>query len=143
MKLVGRNRADLHADKLRRHASAAHRPIRGFSDSARRLLETYDWPGNVRELENAIERAVALETGEVITESSLPDNLRRGASGGQKMDISIPMEDFDLEAHLEEMRKKFVERAMEISGNKQTEAARLLGMTPRSIRYLLDKYDLK
>lgn len=126
-----------------KYASAASRPIRGFSDSARRLLEAYDWPGNVRELENAIERAVALETSDVITESSLPDSLRRGFSGDQKMEISIPIENFDLEAHLEEMRKKYVERAMEMSGHKQTDAARLLGMTPRSIRYLLDKYGLK
>lgn len=128
---------------LDKYASASQRPIRGFADSARSRLEAYSWPGNVRELENAIERAVALETGEVITEAALPDNIRFAAPMRQTDQVHIPLEGIDLEEYLEELRKKFVLRAMEISGNRQTEAARLLGMTPRSIRYLLDKYDLK
>jgi two-component system, NtrC family, response regulator PilR len=127
---------------LDKFASAANRPIRGFSDSARRLLESYRWPGNVRELENAIERAVALEAGEVITEASLPDSIRHSETRKPE-EIVIPPEGIDLEKHLEELRKSYVQRAMDLCDNRQTDAARLLQMTPRSLRYLLDKYDLK
>ncbi|HEY0194889.1 MAG TPA: sigma-54 dependent transcriptional regulator, partial [Kofleriaceae bacterium] len=45
---------------LRRIANRIHKPVRGFSEPAARMLLDYDWPGNVRELENCIERAVAL-----------------------------------------------------------------------------------
>jgi two-component system response regulator PilR (NtrC family) len=128
---------------LDKFASAANRPIRGFSDSARQLLESYHWPGNVRELENAIERAVALETGNVITRDSLPDSIKRTARSSIEDRIVIPADGINLENHLEELRQKFVERAMELCNNRQKDAAEVLGMTPRSLRYLLDKYNLK
>jgi two-component system response regulator PilR (NtrC family) len=116
--------------------------IRGFSDSARRLLEAYSWPGNVRELENIIERALALETGPVITASSLPDSLQNSVNERQHQSLTIPLDGIDMEAHLEEMREQFVRKAMIISDNKHTDAARLLKVTPRSLRYLLNKYEI-
>lgn len=128
---------------LEKFSNMAQRPIRGFSDSARRCLESYGWPGNVRELENAVERAVALETGNVITASSLPDNIRSAIPNVENNKVSLPREGFDLEAHLESLRKKYVVQAMETAGGKQVKAADLLGLSARSLRYLLDKYELK
>ena len=128
---------------LEKFTNLASRPIRGFSDSARRSLESYHWPGNVRELENAVERAVALETGNVITASSLPDNISSAAPKLRDTKVTLPREGFDLEAHMEEIRKGYVIQAMENAEGKQVKAAKLLGLTPRSLRYLLDKYELK
>jgi two-component system response regulator GlrR len=51
---------------LRKHAAKSHKPGLRFSPDALRAMTLYDWPGNVRELENAIEREVALASGEVI-----------------------------------------------------------------------------
>ncbi|HUX07375.1 MAG TPA: sigma-54 dependent transcriptional regulator [Acidobacteriota bacterium] len=128
---------------LDKYAAAAGRPIRGFADSARRGLENYSWPGNVRELENAIERAVALETGEVITSASLPDQIGSAKMAATGEALEIPEGGFDLERHLEEQRRKYLKIAMEMAEGKQTKAARLLGLSTRSIRYLLDKFNMK
>ena len=128
---------------LDKYATAASSPILGFADSARSALESYSWPGNVRELENAIERAVALATGEVITADSLPSQIRTSTLPAGAEGIHIPDGGFDLESYTEGLRRLYVVAAMEKAGNKQTRAAGLLGMSPRSLRYLLDKYDLR
>ena len=57
---------------LRRTAARLRRPISGFNPAAVDLLQSYAWPGNVRELENAIERAVNLASGPLLTEADLP-----------------------------------------------------------------------
>ena len=60
---------------LDKHAEGAGKSITGLSTAALRLLLQHDWPGNVRELENAIERAVLVETDEVLQAASLPSQL--------------------------------------------------------------------
>jgi DNA-binding NtrC family response regulator len=57
---------------LRRFASRLRRPLHGFTPGAMAQLTACRWPGNVRELENAVERAVNLASGELITEGDLP-----------------------------------------------------------------------
>jgi DNA-binding NtrC family response regulator len=64
--------APLAASFLRRTAARLRRPISGFTPGAIELLESYAWPGNTRELENAIERAVNLASGPLLTEADLP-----------------------------------------------------------------------
>jgi len=128
---------------LDKYASAAGRPIRGFTDSARRGLENYSWPGNVRELENAIERAVALETSEVVTSASLPDHVSSAKMMAAGDAVEIPENGFDLEQQLEGMRRRYIKIAMEMAESRQTRAAELLGISPRSLRYLLDKFNMK
>jgi two-component system response regulator PilR (NtrC family) len=128
---------------LDKYAAAAGRPIRGFAESARRGLESYSWPGNVRELENAIERAVALETSDVVTAASLPDHVSSSKilPSGEAMDI--PAEGFDMERHLDSLRRNYLKAAMERADGRQTRAAELLGLSTRSLRYLLDKFKMK
>jgi len=60
---------------VRRIAARLRRPVHGFTPGALGLMTAYDWPGNVRELENAIERAVNVASGELITEDDLPATL--------------------------------------------------------------------
>jgi DNA-binding NtrC family response regulator len=64
---------------LARAASRMARPIRGYTDEARRLLLGHDWPGNVRELANAIERACAVSDGPRVDAGDLPEAVQRGA----------------------------------------------------------------
>jgi DNA-binding NtrC family response regulator len=52
------------------------RPITGYTANALDQMLRYPWPGNVRELENAVERACALATGEIIDVDDLPDEVR-------------------------------------------------------------------
>ncbi len=62
-------------DEYRKEFSKEH--ITGFSEDALKLMQAYDYPGNVRELRNIIERAVLLETSNLIRSASLPDELKK------------------------------------------------------------------
>ena len=132
--------AEHFLDKYRRSVG---KPITGgISKMALECLESYDWPGNVRQLENVIERAVALEASEQIQPESLPPEVRRGAREGEQVDVALPDGGIDLEQHLETLRRRYMQQAMNRSGHVQTRAAELLGMTFRSFRYFAKKYEM-
>jgi two-component system response regulator PilR (NtrC family) len=114
----------------------------GFAQETLERLEQYHWPGNVRQLENVVERAVALEFSEQIRPESLPAEVREKAGQAAEDPISIPDGGLDLEQHLEERRKRYMQEALDCSGSVQTHAAELLGMTFRSFRYFAKKYGL-
>ena len=114
----------------------------GFSQDALECLEQYDWPGNVRQLENVVERAVALEAAEQIRPESLPAEVRQNVGQSAVDPIVIPGSGLDLEQHLEDRRRRYMEEALERTGSVQTHAAELLGMTFRSFRYFAKKYRL-
>jgi two-component system, NtrC family, response regulator PilR len=105
-------------------------------------LVAYHWPGNVRELENVIERAMALETATAILVERLPEALQmhkvvEEAAADERPRLS---EGFDLDAHLKTVERRYLELALAQADGSRPEAARLLGITPRSLRYLLRKY---
>ncbi|MBF8303277.1 MAG: sigma-54-dependent Fis family transcriptional regulator [Candidatus Dadabacteria bacterium] len=113
--------------------------INGISPKALETLESYHYPGNVRELENIIARCVALETSNVIRQQTLPElmvnmgslNIENGIAGN-----------FGLDHLLETFEKRTIDKALtEAQGNK-VEAAKLLGITFRSLRYRLAKHGL-
>ena len=114
----------------------------GISQSALECLEQYLWPGNVRQLENVIERAVALETSEEIKPESLPAAVRQKTGHSAADPVAIPESGLDLELHLEDRRRRYMQEALERTGSVQTHAAELLGMTFRSFRYFAKKYRL-
>jgi two-component system response regulator PilR (NtrC family) len=122
--------------------------ITGISPEALRWLETGNWPGNVRQLENVIERAVALERSSLIQLSSLPAEPRprpvEGA-GAEAPDRAreLPPSGLDLPRHLETQEREFVAQALRQSGGRHDKAAKLLAISPRQLRYLLDKYALR
>jgi two-component system response regulator PilR (NtrC family) len=132
--------ADHFLDKYRERVG---KPIPGgISKAALECLESYDWPGNVRQLENVVERAVALEGSDSIQPESLPAEVRRGAGAREPVGVVLPEQGIDLDAHLEDLRRRFMLEAMERCGGVQTRAAELLGMTFRSFRYFAKKYAL-
>ncbi|MGA7617583.1 MAG: sigma-54 dependent transcriptional regulator [Thermoanaerobaculia bacterium] len=116
-------------------------PVKRISAEAMRILEHYSWPGNVRELQNVIERAVALESSEMITTRSLPENIVNDISPTAAMH-ELPQEGLCLEKYLEEIGKHLMLRALERTGGVQTKAAELLRMSFRSFRYYAKKYGL-
>ena len=132
---------------VERFAQQMGKPITGISGAAMACLRAYAWPGNIRELENALERAVALERTPSILVDSLPEQLRgaAGASGGQTATPaeSFPENGFDLEQHVQHIEREYIAEALRRAGGVKVKAAELLGMSFRSFRYYMKKYDLK
>ncbi len=127
---------------LEKYRRIMGKPIQGISKTAMELLEAYHWPGNVRELENVLERAVALETRDLIQPESLPREVRSGKIPRGEFDVVLPDGGIDLEPHLEDLRRQYMVEAMDRAGGVQTRAAEMLGMTFRSFRYFAKKYGL-
>jgi two-component system response regulator PilR (NtrC family) len=126
---------------LDRFAAELARPRPRLSAEAQRLLEAYDWPGNVRELANVVERAVTLAEGETVEPGVLPPGVR-GAAALVAETPELPESGFDLQGHLDAIERRLLEQALARTGGVKTEAARLLSLTFRSLRYRLAKFGI-
>jgi two-component system response regulator PilR (NtrC family) len=125
---------------MQRYAQEMGKRVAKISDEALGLLARYGWPGNVRELENVMERAVALEVTEAILPDRLPDALRGGGPGPRAEAAIGP--GFNLDEHLHDLEGRFLMEALDKARGDRAEAARILGVTPRSLRYLIQKHAL-
>ena len=111
------------------------RQIQGFSGAAKRLLCTYSWPGNVRELQNAVERAVNLCDGDMVTPEELPAALRR------------PREEDFLDRAVEQrwtitdLEVAYARRVFTQTGGNKKRAAQWLGIDRRTLRRWLGEPD--
>jgi len=113
--------------------SPAQRPVTSISEEAMGRLMAYDWPGNVRELENAVERAVALGSGPVLTLGDLPSNLQHGTFERRLgMDDLVP---------LEELERRAIFRALRETSGDKLAAARLLGIGKTTLYRKLKEYE--
>jgi two-component system response regulator PilR (NtrC family) len=125
---------------LARCAAEHNKDIRGFAPDAIRALESYAFPGNVRELENVVERAVALATGHIIGLGDLPRELAGAAAQPTPALVGLPLDGCNLDEVLGEVERRLLLQALERSGGVRTQAAKLLGVTFRSLRYRLQKH---
>ncbi|HPN86013.1 MAG TPA: sigma-54 dependent transcriptional regulator [Smithella sp.] len=115
--------------------------IKGFTPQAMQKLASYSWPGNVRELMNAVERAVVLCRTETIGEEDLIFTMadqalsREVLSAGQKMPVASG------NRSLEEIEKQSILEALQSCRGNKSEAARRLGITRKTLRKRLHKYE--
>ncbi len=115
----------------------------GFTEAARQALHAYDFPGNVRELENVLERAVALaERPDRIDVADLrlrPDDnpVMRAAQAGPPVEAGTLAGRTPLQDYLDRCERETLELALAQTRNNRTQAAKLLGITFRSMRYRL------
>jgi two-component system response regulator PilR (NtrC family) len=131
---------------LAKYAEQMQKPVTGISRPAMEMLMRHDWPGNIRELENVLERAVALEATPTILVESLPPTIRGAAAprnGGNPPSVELPEAGFDLEAHVQRIERGYLAEALQRAGGVQVKAAELLGMSFRSFRYYVKKYNLR
>jgi DNA-binding NtrC family response regulator len=141
-----RNRHDdiplLAQHLIRKHADNMGCAPRELSPEAENALLRYSWPGNVRELGNVIERALALSVGDSIELHDLPPVLREYSPEPALAEDDLPPTGIDLEALVARIEMDYIRQALERAHYSQLRAASLLGMTPRSLRYRLQKYGL-
>jgi two-component system, NtrC family, response regulator PilR len=117
--------------------------LRGFTPDAMRALLSYSYPGNVRELENAVERAVTLASGPSVALADLPPAISGGSVSEPSPKLLELGEGCDLDAVLAEAERRLILQALERTGGVRTQAAKLLGLTFRSLRYRLNKLGLE
>jgi two-component system, NtrC family, response regulator AtoC len=105
-----------------------------FSVAAEEALVRHDWPGNVRELRTAVEHGVVLARGQEITIGDLPPALRNVGRG-----LTMPVGNI---LNLQQMEKASIIRALEECGGNRTDAAKLLGISRRTLHRKLHDYQL-
>ncbi len=134
---------------LKKYAPAAGKGIARVNAESLAALATYEWPGNVRQLENAIERAVALETGEELHVELPVERVRARAAaagvGGDGMAISpgaVLPDGMDMENYVAEIERSLLKSALVQSNGVQARAADVLKISYRSFRHLMKKYSL-
>ncbi len=124
---------------LRRFSREMGKNVAKVSEQAMAGLRKYAWPGNVRELENVIERAVALESTQAVLPERLPDSVR--SRGLAKVPSTVRIgEGFSLDEHLRTIESHLLMHALQQAQGDRASAARLLGVSPRSLRYLIQKH---
>jgi two-component system response regulator AtoC len=111
-------------------------------DTLAALME-YGWPGNVRELRNVIERAAVVNDGDVLLVGSLPAALRPAESAVGSSARWESMANLTLDEKVAQLERAFVVDALARANGVQAAAARLLGVTERSVWHLVKKHRIE
>jgi two-component system, NtrC family, response regulator HydG len=110
-----------------------------LSDAAAAKLASYNWPGNVRELENAMERAVALNSSDELTVDDLPERIRL-SSGGSPHAFPSNLRSTEATTLFDAEREHVLRTVAQFEGNK-TRAAAVLGIDRRTLYRRLERYE--
>jgi DNA-binding NtrC family response regulator len=124
---------------LKKHTKNTSRLITGLTPETRKLMLEYSWPGNVRQLESAIERAILLSEGDLITPEDLPTEVRQEVGPASEGAFKLPAEGINFE----DVERNLITQAMEQTDYNITKAAKLLGLTFRTLQYRLEKFGIK
>ncbi len=129
---------------LAHYAAENEKALREIAPRAMELLIDYPWPGNVRELENAIERAVVLSTGEVLTEELLPSTVRqRGESAAAGLPPpALPPNGFSFKDAISQYERQIIIRALQSCGGVQKRAAELLQVKPTTLHEMMKRLNI-
>jgi DNA-binding NtrC family response regulator len=121
---------------LKRFASQANRPIRGFSGPAVDRLTSFDWPGNVRQLQNEIQRAVLLSEGDVVDAADLSiTTVKSAVATEEAMDTNFTL--------LEGVERNAIVNMLKETGGNKLEAAKRLGIGRQTLYNKIKAYGIE
>lgn len=126
-------------ETLLERARKRHRTpeIRLAPQALQRLIQ-YRWPGNVRQLENVLERLVVLSSSNLISVQDLPEEIINVVASQNLRWPDFPDEGISLEA----VERDLINRALERFGGNQTQAAKFLDISRRTLIYRMEKHHL-
>jgi two-component system response regulator PilR (NtrC family) len=135
---------------LKKYSEKMEKDVQEISSYSMKVLMEYDYPGNVRELENIIERGVALESSNIILPESLTlSTYKKEGKPVAKSEAFISVESEDdlydqgLDEVMAKLEKQMIEHALVKTDNSKIRAAELLRISFRSLRYKVQKYEIK
>ncbi len=113
-----------------------HRGPREVSREAMRLLRLYGWPGNVRQLRNLMERLVVTVKDTTIQPAHLPEEIQASKEDARTMLITLG-------TSIEQIERQVIERTLKEVTNHRENAARLLGISLRTLQYKIKEYGIR
>jgi DNA-binding NtrC family response regulator len=133
---------------LARHFLALHggryrKPGLRLSGELEAAMLRYHWPGNVRELRNSMEQAVLLATDNLITSRDLSFSAGMAPMVAAPAALAAAPLPQDEDLNLERMERRYIERALSLSVGNVSQAARLLGISRDTLRYRLDRLEIR
>ncbi len=124
---------------IKEFSGTHHKPIRGMSPAARKVLASYSWPGNVRELRNTIESMIVIDDDGMLDLNDLTEDLQATtpspieASAGSSSLIGRP---------LEEVEKFYLAECLRLTEGNREEASRMLGIGERTLYRKIKEYGI-
>ena len=109
---------------------------KGLTEETLEVLSGYDWPGNVRELENALERAVVVAAGSVISPDQLPERVLSTDSAPLVSDQLPPNPSLDV------IERAYIHWVLTAEGGNKSRAAEILGIDPSTLYRKLNRYGI-
>ena len=132
---------DLVHHFLIQHRARLGVKVESIAPDAMEALLGYYWPGNIRELENLLERVVVLAENTEISAGDLPEDILHPTSDRAPLDLTD--DDLSVKRHSAELERVLIQRALERTAGNKTQAAELLELSPRALRYKIRDYGLE
>lgn len=127
---------------LQKCSAGSSSVVRGLLPETMALLKRYRWPGNVRELENAIERAVSLSHGPLLTPEDLPEAIRNSAVPEDDAKTPKGNQGEEVCLTLEEVEKRHLVRVLKETKGNKVKAAKILGIDRRTLYRMAERFGL-
>jgi DNA-binding NtrC family response regulator len=128
---------------IRQCAAQTRQRIPVLTPAASAALRRHAWPGNVRELRNAVERAMVLHAAGVIGVEDLPDSIREGRAVAQLAAAAPSLTLDGMRDQIADLERATIAAVLESCNGSQTEAAKQLGISRRTLIYRMEKHGLK
>jgi transcriptional regulator with PAS, ATPase and Fis domain len=121
---------------MSRYAGIHQKMVASIAPDVIEYFMHYSWPGNVRELEKVIERGVVLSKGPILDVGGLTDGIR----ASQPSSIQSESVSSSMSASVELLEKKMIQDALDTTNGNREKAAKVLGISLRSLQYKIKKY---